>query len=104
MNRHAVTIITVLAVASGPSALLTMPAAAGAAGANDLSALCSATDNLGLTHGGCVSPFRSYGYPDYRTSADLSASCKVDFGGVFENEGACVSLLNEVFKGTGNGA
>jgi len=102
MKKYARRALLGLAVCAGTCAML--PAAAGAAAANDLSALCSATDNLGLTHGGCVAPFRSHGYPDYRTSADLSASCKVDFAGVFENEGACVSFLNEVFKGTGGGA
>jgi hypothetical protein len=82
-------------------AVALVPNAAGAAGANDLSAQCKQIRaTVDFTQGGCVAFIRSSG----NSSADLSSACRDQnladdqFGG---NQGACVKFYNELFKGTG---
>src|SRR4051794_15526307 len=69
---------TSLAVGALMSAFALVPSGAGAAGANDLSALCSEHNDFGLTHGACVAGIRSQGggTGGARTSADLSSACR----------------------------
>src|SRR5437660_3174014 len=99
-------LVGVLSIGIGGPALTPLVGHANGAGTG-VSAFCTANDNFGFTHGGCVTIF----LPVNDTSAFWTSTCAAktypaiihdQYGNpyVVKNQGDCISTYNALYKAT----